>query len=81
MWTGGDADVEEEDVKCSSASHRCGVIGDQTLWVGVLFLVDVNIGLHVYYIGADGKTHYPLIEGIVLIRAERWIWSLMIQAH
>jgi hypothetical protein len=44
--------------------HRCNIIGDQTICVGVLYAADVNIGSCVYYIGAGSMAHCPLFEGI-----------------
>jgi hypothetical protein len=44
----------------SDASHRYGVIGDQTLCLGVLFLAQGNFGSHVHYICSGGGAHCPL---------------------
>jgi hypothetical protein len=51
-------------VSKSGASHRCNAIGDQTLYVGVLYAIDVNVGSRAHYIGAGGGTHCPLFESI-----------------
>jgi hypothetical protein len=47
----------------SGASHHCGVIGDRTLYVCVLYTTVINFGSHVHYIGADDGVHCPVIEG------------------
>jgi hypothetical protein len=43
-------------------------LGDQTLSIGVLSLRLANFDLRALFIGDDGGTHCPLIEGLPPIR-------------
>jgi hypothetical protein len=48
----------------SNTFHRYGAIGDQTLYVGVLYAAGVNVDSLTYYIGAGGGAHCPLLRGL-----------------
>jgi hypothetical protein len=48
----------------NDASHRCNIIGDRTIYVGVLYAAGVNIDSRAYYIGAGSRAHCPLFEEI-----------------
>jgi hypothetical protein len=48
----------------SDTSHRYIIIGNWTLYVGILYAAGVNVGSLVHYIYAGGMAHCPLIERI-----------------
>jgi hypothetical protein len=46
----------------SGASYHYSVVGDQTLYLDVISLVEMNFGSRVQYIGTGSGTHCPLIN-------------------
>jgi hypothetical protein len=61
-WTGGAIVVEVllgSNASDNGASHYCNIIGDQTLYVGVLYAAGVNVGSRAHYIDTGGEATTP----------------------